>query len=653
VHPFAGETPIETMHAIVSDKPRPPAVLRPQLPAGLNDLLLEMLRKEPERRPTAQQVAGRLESLKQGGRKRRWLLAATAVLATTALAVAGSRLYFRPPPEPALRQATNHVAENRIATSAVSPDGSRLAYATADAIFVRSVAGGETTTHSAPADFRVDRISWYPGASAALLLSGASANTQRTALWRLSLEPPGLRLIREDADNGAVSADGSRLAFCSALRTEIWVSGAEGENPVRVLTHESDDFPLLLWTPGGKLAYSRRYWDTSRRVLDSSFETMDADNRRVLSRWDHLLLQSAVYVAGPRLLFLGLKVGDGLAIAELWETEVDPKNGAILRPPRQRTRFSARLAGLSASSAGEAVSVVNTSGNQAVFVGDFDARSRRITSRRRLVLNDHSTYPHAWSPDSQYVVFESFQNNFDLFRQRLDRTFPERLVVSPDAEYMTRLSPDGRWYLYSKALGDQNHAEGKATWVMRIPVEGGAPAEVYKGVPSDEFRCAGFGRRAPGAPPCVLLVREGPESVFYALDPERGKGPELGRITREEGERIYGDWDLSPDGSTAAIPCHQRRHAHVRLLALKAGSATKDVVLAGLTNLNGVTWSADGSGWFVTLVGSLGWRMVYSDLTGRATSLGVRGWAVPSPDGRRIAYLDSALPSNVFLIDRL
>jgi hypothetical protein len=66
-----------------------------------------------------------------------------------------------------------------------------------------------------------------------------------------------------------------------------------------------------------------------------------------------------------------------------------------------------------------------------------------------------------------------------------------------------------------------------------------------------------------------------------------------------------------------------------------------------------LAWAADGKGWFVSLDTSLGNRLLYVYLDGRFRSLGdIQGWAVPSPDGRRVAFLDRIIATNAWVIDR-
>jgi len=55
--PFVADAPAAIMYQHVQDAPRPPSELRPDLPADLEALILWMLDKVPENRPTAGQIA--------------------------------------------------------------------------------------------------------------------------------------------------------------------------------------------------------------------------------------------------------------------------------------------------------------------------------------------------------------------------------------------------------------------------------------------------------------------------------------------------------------------------------------------------------------------------------------------------------------------
>src|SRR5262249_6423026 len=117
-----------------------------------------------------------------------------------------------------------------------------------------------------------------------------------------------------------------------------------------------------------------------------------------------------------------------------------------------------------------------------------------------------------------------------------------------------------------------------------------------------------------------------------------------------------GDWDVSPDGKYVAITKHDPRGARIRVVALEPRAnepQEREMALPGFAELNDVIWSADGKAWFVSMNTTVGNRLLYVYLDGRFRPLGdIQGWAVPSPDGRHVAFLDRIVATNAWMIDR-
>ncbi|HEY3129894.1 MAG TPA: protein kinase, partial [Acidobacteriota bacterium] len=71
--PFAAESVLATLHAIISQAPPTPSRLNCEIPSSLEALILQMLEKEPSRRPTAEEVEASLADIgrKRGGEVKR------------------------------------------------------------------------------------------------------------------------------------------------------------------------------------------------------------------------------------------------------------------------------------------------------------------------------------------------------------------------------------------------------------------------------------------------------------------------------------------------------------------------------------------------------------------------------------------------------
>jgi hypothetical protein len=72
-----------------------------------------------------------------------------------------------------------------------------------------------------------------------------------------------------------------------------------------------------------------------------------------------------------------------------------------------------------------------------------------------------------------------------------------------------------------------------------------------------------------------------------------------------------------------------------------------------LTDLRGLVYSADGKAWFVSVDTTVGNRLLYVHPDGSFHEFGdIQGWAVPSADGHRLAFLDRIIATNAWIIDR-
>ena len=440
--------------------------------------------------------------------------------------------------------------------------------------------------------------------------------------------------------------------------SEIWVTGMHGEKPRKLVTGAAGDtFPIVFWSPDGRrLAFQRRYFSQHRFVY--SYETAETATGRVVVEASNLLMNSASGLPDGRIMFLRWDNEDFTSAHELYEVQTDVATGALQGEPRKIAALTGddttTLQGLSVTDNGKQAMALLRSLQNSVFVGDFNQSPPGISNVRRLTLDDQTNYPHAWTPDSRAVIFESNRRgNYDLFKQRIDQRTPDVIVATPLTEMLPQLAPDGNFVLY-----DARPRESEQPWyyrpgaskLMRVPVKGGAPQEVPIGGPLDEFRCAlGAGKR------CVLRTTVPGESrTYYDLDAVRGKGPELART--KWSVEVLGDWDISPDGLQVAIPNHDSREARIRVVSLEPKPnqpSEREVVIPGVADLRGLVWAADGHGWFVSVDTTVGNQLLYVYLDGRFHSLGdIHGWAVPSPDGRRVAFLNTIIATNAWLIER-
>jgi Tol biopolymer transport system component len=652
-HAFESQSPLEVAQAILTKEPRPPSSVQPSTPAPLDSLIQEMLAKDPAARPSAEAVAQRLvEAQTQRNTFRRWIWVITAA-ALLAICFGVWRLRHTEK-EPTFRQITTLVPENRATAAAISPDGKMAAYANVDGIFVQSMQNGHTKTLPAPADYVVDRLAWFADGRR-LAASGFSTTNYVPSVWLISESGAPPHLLRANAREASPSPDGTHIVFVTPDQTEIWVVQADGKNSRRIVASAGDRIEFALWSPDGRrLMFERRHY--SGQAYTFRYESIALATGKVVATGQDLGMSSAFALADGRLLFLRWDNRNFTSSSQLWGIKTDLATGAFLGRPRKIasvTGDGATLVGLSVTANGKEGMVLRRSDQNSIFIGDFDPSSPRITNIRRLTLDERTNYPHAWTADGRAVIFESDRSgNFDLFKQDISRRTPETLVATPFTEILPQLTPDGQYVLYAaRPLESERpwYYKPRTYKLMRVPVTGGTPAEVPIGGMLDEFRCP----LGPGKWCVLRATLPGGYFAYYDLDPIKGKGRELART--KSSLRILGDWDVSPDGTQIAIPNHDSRNARIRIISLRPegrkDAQEREVTLPGLANLNGLVWAASGRGWFVSVNTTVGNRMLYVYRDGRYRSLGdITGWAVPSPDGRRVAFLNRIVATNAWLI---
>lgn len=667
-HPFQGTSPFETLQAIAGEEASPPSKWNPQIPEQLELLISAMLAKAPEARPSAESIARALEAWETGSldsrvqialshRRKTPTIAWAAALVALLVALAATLwIFYRPrgrPPK--FFQVTTLIPENRATAAAISPDGTFAAYANTDGIFLRASQTGETNPLRGPSDFVVDKLSWFADGTK-LIASGFSSTTNQPSIWSISITGAAPQRLRVNARDGIPSPDGTRIAFLGLDRSAIWVMGVNGEEPHVVLNGPGDDtFPVVVWSPDGRhLGFQRRHYSGKQdlgfvmldRYYTRSFEFFDLDAKKIVDSIPDLWIDSADSLADGRILLLRMKDPGSNIDNEVWQLRTNPSGGLSGSP---RKVFGVTIApneviyDMTATSDGKQVMVLRRANQDAVFVADYTPSPPHFSGAHRLTLEERSNYPHAWTADSKDVIFESDRNGiYQIFKQPFDQHTADTIIATPRRwDVLPQLTPDGRSILYE--TGAVNETPGPYT-LMRVPVNGGVPQQVPTGGPLDEFRCA-LGSR------CVLRTTAGRQYyIFYDLDPIRGIGRELARTVWFPS--LTGDWTLSPDGLEVALPNHDSRSAKIRILSWKGHPSERELDLPGLTDLSELEWAADGSGWFVTVDTSIGKRMVYVYLDGRRQSLGdIQGWAVPSPDGHKVAYSNRIVASNAWIIE--
>ncbi len=544
-------------------------------------------------------------------------------------------------------QLTTNSSEASVTAAAISPDGKYLAFADTAGLYLRVNKTGETHPISVPPASVIGGLSWFPDGTR-LLATVTSLQPNVDSVWVISILGQAPVRLLDGGNQAAVSPDGSQIVFARGKGKELWLMAANGESPHRILATTNEYLAGPVWDWDSKhLAYGRVFSDSDK--VDTVVETLDLETGKITTSFSDPDITSGIALPDGRIIYSRNDFISGQSGASLLEANTDPSSGKMIGKPRQVAHWpGCSISGLGVTSDGMHLVALKGLVQADVYIGDIV--EHRLENPRRLTFNDRDDFASDWTPDSQYVLFASNRNgSMDIFRQRVDERTAEALITGPEDKLSLHLSPDGQWLMYFAFPG--GYSVTKAPLLMRAPLSGGPPQVVFKARPASDFRCL----KAP-ATMCVLSEWENKQLVFYALDPIRGKGQELARQEVASGpEIVESNWDISPDGSRIALALPEGPPARIRMLPLTGGTL-QDIRVNGWSAFQSMEWAADGKGWFVASRSAAANTLLFVDPQGHAyplrqTAGGYDTYAIPSPDGHHLAFLEYTTANNAWMIE--
>jgi len=663
-HAFSGRTTGMIFDAILNREPELPRNLNSQIPVELEQIIAKAIEKDRDvRYQHASDIRADLKRLKRdsesgrvpsstlmNGRFKfpRWVWAFAPILLLIG-AVVLLRWFSVPQQarrtEIKQRRLTANARESQVDSPVISRDGKYLAFSDDAGIHVKLLATGEVQSIAPPEALLPGGswtpASWFPDSTrlvANLMQSGSGS------IWTISLVGGKPRRLRQKGWAWSVSRDGSTIAFTSPAipdvawagmgGNEIWLMGANGEQPRRFLTaDENTHFTKVVWQPDGdQLAYlAWRYSPPNRSETSIETRTLEASKSNIVMRDPAGGIEDFAYLAGGRILYCrprGYFFDNGY---DLWEISTDKASGLPLGGPIRLTSWPRiNLSSLSATGDGAHVVALEAGFESQVYVADLEAGGTRLKSEPRRVIDEESTdFATAWTADSQAILLASDLNgSWDIYKQRLGGKNRELLSTGPGFKMAPQLSPDGKWILYTAWSEDASMPGG--IQVLRIPESGGAPQLLHEG-PGTPYPSCSHALCVWGEPSA-----DGKRFLFFEMDPINGKGRQLAVID--------GPWRtfpqvfvISPDGTQIAWAVRDS----IRLLSLKNGK-TSDIPYKRQLPLFFLHWAVDGTSIFAGTYSVVGHsaELLRIDLQGNAQSLWRTTypaiWGMPSPDGRHL-----------------
>ncbi|HEV2616272.1 MAG TPA: hypothetical protein VGU63_06635 [Candidatus Acidoferrales bacterium] len=439
------------------------------------------------------------------------------------------------------------------------------------------------------------------------------------------------------------------MAFIGGrAESEIWVMASDGESPRKLLQGlPRDRFLQLQWSPrGDRIAALKSHSEGD--VSETVVETMPLSGGKNATILSAPGLNGFCWSSDGHIIYSMNEKSPNDRDANLWELPVDSSGATVSGSPRRITNWAGlSLTDLSVSTDGKRLAFVNAGYRSDLYVAPIEAQGS-LGQPRRLTLEGNNSFPSAWMPDGQSLLFYSDRNGrWNIFREGLQEQKAEDFIVGSGKQTEARLSPDGSWVLYWDYAESQSPKLASMS-LKRVPVSGGAPQLVLEASRGASVRCVT--RRST----CILSERDSASGklVFSAVDPLGGRKGELVRVAADPARSPA--WDLSGDGSAVAIVNLDENQGSVRVIKLATG-ASRLIAVKPSERLSGVTWSADGNGWFVTSSSIRGATIFHVSAGGGVTQSWTNtsnlGTPLTSPDGRNLAFTISTFNSNAWMIE--
>jgi Tol biopolymer transport system component/DNA-binding winged helix-turn-helix (wHTH) protein len=551
------------------------------------------------------------------------------------------------------RQLTANPSKARVLTAAISPDGKLLAFADKTGIYLRQVQTGETHPIAVPDNVKLLPNGWFPD-GAHLLAVGSTGPKDAPSIWNASILGGSARKLADDGSDPAVSPDGSLIAFLRGSGTvkDLWLMQADGSNPHRLLEARGALIASPAWAPDGRhIAILSGQYHPGTYSMDTRIDTVSTTTgltETILVRAG--LNAGLAWTRTGRLIFSAAESQPTPDDHNLWFLNLDTGSARPVGAPIRITRETGSAHSVSTTADGKRLAFFKSSYQPDVYVSDVDPRGPRLSTPKLLTLDEREDYPFAWTPDSRFVIFVSNRDGENhIFRQAADQASAELLVGGNERLQIPRLAPGENTLLYLvlPRFGDTS----TRVRLMRVPVAGGPPQLVLEGDGINNQQCT----FAP-ATLCLFSVVSSHQIQFFTFDPVTGKSQEVPEWKRTIADYYKCNWTLSPDGRTLAISTGTRDESAITLKSTSNGSE-RVLRLQSWAGIDTLDWASDSrSLWVSGYTYPDASSLINLDLHGHTkTVLEDRemkiGWAIPSPDGRRLALWKGSGESNVWLID--
>jgi DNA-binding winged helix-turn-helix (wHTH) protein/Tol biopolymer transport system component len=581
------------------------------------------------------------KSPSRSGWRPRILIAVCVVLLGSSVLLSASWLRMQHPPAPVRAvQLTTNAPELPIISGAISPDGRYLAFGEDAELYVKQIGYVETHRLQMPPHTAARTIDWF-GDSSNLLASGFDTNAQQSIVWLTCVLGGPPKILFTDATLAGLSHDSKQIVFVRD-RNQLWLAKPDGT-----------DARLFAVADDGRVRFSPRFSRDGQYLLVAV--ERNTDSHTVIRSYRIADGQSAVLLEpDDAVMDIAVTQADELLISSLIDEEISTRLTRVqVDFAQSKIGVSQTLAewmgaeshGLQISADGTRISFVRNRTQSDVYVADLDANGTAVSNIKRLTLDESKDRLSGWLADSRTVLFHSNRSGvYGLYRQAIDQTRAQPLLVNERDNFRAVVSPDQHWlWYYSSPANEYAPIE-----LLRRPLSGGEPLLLSTADGLDRgLRCVSGGV-------CVRMESKKGSYAFYSFDPATGAGGELVTVPTFDGGSQ--DWSLSPDGSKVALIDGPHYAITVMDIGRQPVNRTAIRIPNGHPSIYSIAWDAHGTGLYVVCVDEYDAVLLHVGLGGDTIVMLHRPddpvrWVIPSPDGRHLAMQAWTNAPNVWMLE--
>jgi Tol biopolymer transport system component len=467
-----------------------------------------------------------------------------------------------------------------IASAAISPDGSYVAYATTDkgqlsSLWIEQLATSTRHTVIPPAEARYHALTFSPDGTYIYYVLITKESHART-LYRVSVLGGPTKKLLEDVQTAiSFSPDGTQFVFRRTLddRREagLFIANADGSGQREIA---AIPYPESLadpaWSPDGKLiasAAGNAQTVASMYVLGVSTE--DWSMRRLSAQPWQWIGQMAWLDDSSGLVMLARERWS--SPGQVWQLSY-PSGEA-----RRVTNDSNMYNRLSLAAQPNVMAALQSKqvSNVWIIPANDASRARQITSGAGGYRGDLS-----WTPDGRVVYDSELGSATSISRMDSDGSNPKQLTGELTGRaYVGRstVSPDGRYIAFTSDLTGERHI-----WLMNA--DGSNPVQLTNGNGEDNPQYSPDGRW-----------------VFYtSLERAGARMPTIGRVSVDDGKllQLTNEFTayptVSPDGKMYACLYSEGFRDPWRMAIYPFDGGRPIKVFPQVVSAQTVRWTPDG-----------------------------------------------------------